>query len=267
MNNFVETPRGRFAYKVRGNPDGPTLLFVAGLGDGLDSWDVVLDGFSDYRCVTFDNRGIGGSIITDGDYTVQEMAEDTHALAEALNLQGCLAIGSSMGGAICQEWALKYPADVAALVLTNTWGKSDGYLRLLFESWKGLASDNQRNALVDALILFCFSPETVNATPAIADEFRVVVSSIDMNGFQGAAAACRDHSALDRLQGLRLPTLIVAATQDILTNPRHSEALAERINGAELKYVEGGHMVFGDNPKGWLRVVKPWIDLQNEKFG
>jgi pimeloyl-ACP methyl ester carboxylesterase len=35
--------------------------------------------------------------------------------------------------------ALRYPADVAGVVLSNTWGRTDAFLRVLFEHWISLA--------------------------------------------------------------------------------------------------------------------------------
>src|SRR5215210_2814683 len=85
---------------------GVPLMFVAGLGDDHSSWAEPVEVLSQsFRCITFDNRGIGRSVITPGPYSTRSMAEDAEAVAVALGLDAVDAIGSSMGGAICQEWA------------------------------------------------------------------------------------------------------------------------------------------------------------------
>ena len=114
MIEFVDTERGRFAVQSHGPAEAPPVVLIAGLGDDHASWEPVLPYLSPARrCVTFDNRGIGLSPITPGPYRIADLAEDAHALHQALGLAPCVAIGSSMGGAICQEWALNYPADVS----------------------------------------------------------------------------------------------------------------------------------------------------------
>jgi len=129
-----------YAYRATGDGTVP-LLFLQHFRGNLDNWDPALidDLAATRRVVTFDNRGIGASPITPGPYRIADLAEDAHALHQALGLAPCLAIGSSMGGAISQEWALRYPADVAGVVLSNTWGRSDAFLRVLFEHWISLA--------------------------------------------------------------------------------------------------------------------------------
>ena len=172
---------------------------MAGLGDDHASWEPVLPYLApEYRCVTFDNRGIGLSPITPGPYSVAGLADDVHALHQALQLPPCIAIGSSMGGAICQEWALRYPADVSALVLSNTWGRTDPFLRVLFEHWTSLASEASVDRLLDSLLLFCFSAAYLADHPETVADFRASPPP-DLDGFKAAAAACWAHDALPRL--------------------------------------------------------------------
>jgi 3-oxoadipate enol-lactonase len=126
---YFDTERGRFAVEITGPAEAPPAVLIAGLGDDHASWEPVLPYLTpEYRCVTFDNRGIGLSPITPGPYRISELAADAHAIHRALGLGPCIAIGSSMGGAIGQEWAIRHPGDVSGLVLSNTWGRSDAFL-------------------------------------------------------------------------------------------------------------------------------------------
>jgi 3-oxoadipate enol-lactonase len=98
MTTLVATPRGHFAVDITGPMDAPPLMLVAGLGDDHTSWAPVLDGLANsYRCITFDNRGIGASPITPSPYTIADLAHDTHAIANALKLDRVTGVGSSMG--------------------------------------------------------------------------------------------------------------------------------------------------------------------------
>jgi 3-oxoadipate enol-lactonase len=104
--DFVDTTQGRFAVQAAGPPGGRPVVLVAGLGDDHASWESVLPHLTtEYRCITFDNRGIGLSPITPGPYRIADLAADAHALHQALGLAPCIAIGSSMGGASCpRSW-------------------------------------------------------------------------------------------------------------------------------------------------------------------
>ena len=166
MTELVSTARGRFAVHTAGPPGGRPVVLVAGLGDDHASWDPILEYLTPvYRCITFDNRGIGASPVTPGPYRIADLAADAHALHQALGLAPCVAIGSSMGGAIGQEWALRYPGDVTGLVLSNSWGRTDAFTRVLFEHWISLAGRGRADQLLDSMLLFCMSAAYLAARP------------------------------------------------------------------------------------------------------
>jgi 3-oxoadipate enol-lactonase len=262
VTELVSTARGQFAVRAAGPPGGRPMVLVAGLGDDHTSWDPILEYLTPaYRCITFDNRGIGASPITPGPYHIADLAEDAHALHQALGLPPCVAIGSSMGGAISQEWSLRYPADVAGVVLSNSWGRTDAFLRVLFEHWISLAGDGRADQLMDSLLLFSMSAAYLAATPDTVAEFRAS-SAPDLDGFRAAAAACRDHDTLDRLGALAQPTLVLAGRHDILTRPELSAELAEVLPHAELRLLEAGHMTFWETPETWGPAVTEWLKAQ-----
>jgi len=173
-------------------------------------------------------------------------------LHQALGLPPCLIIGSSMGGAIGQEWALRYPADVTGLVLSNTWGRTDVFTRVLFEHWISLAGRGRADQLLDSMLLFCMSAAYLADHPDTVAEFRASALP-DLDGFQAAAAACRDHDALGRLGGLTQPVLVLAGRHDILTRPEMSEQLVEVLPQAELRLLKAGHMTFWRRPRPGVR--------------
>jgi pimeloyl-ACP methyl ester carboxylesterase len=62
---YFDTDRGRFAVEITGPAEAPPVVLIAGLGDDHASWEPVLSYLAaQYRCVTFDNRGVGRSPIT-----------------------------------------------------------------------------------------------------------------------------------------------------------------------------------------------------------
>jgi 3-oxoadipate enol-lactonase len=190
--DFVETPRGSF-YVEQTGPDNQTspdnarsIVFVAGLGDDHASWDAPIEYLSPkYRCVTYDNRGIGRSPITDGPYTTRQLAEDAQAIADQLGLDKLIAVGSSMGGAISQEWALAQPGTIEHLVLSNTWGGDDAWFSALIEHWIQLAARGAGSDILYQLALFCFSPDYLSRHPETIEEF-LASEMPDTTGFAAA---------------------------------------------------------------------------------
>lgn len=256
---MIATVRGDFLVEQSGPADGPAIVLVAGLGDDHGSWaEPAAILARSHRVITFDNRGIGGSPITPGPYSIPEMAEDVHHLVSALGLGRVSAAGSSMGGAICQEWALAHPDEVDRLVLSNTWAEHDRWFSGLMEHWIELAARGSRRDLLFQLSLFCFSPDHLTKHPGTIGEFLdAPVPSLD--GFQAAARACQRHHALDRLAGLQPPALVIGAEHDILTRPALSKRLAEAIPKAELRWLPTGHMTFWEQPEAWATAVRDFV--------
>jgi len=161
---WASRPGVEIHFEVYG--EGAPIILVAGLGDDRLSWQAQVEGLSDdHQVIVFDNRGIGKSTIAPGPYEVRDMAQDCHAVVETLGLAGVTAVGSSMGGAICQLWALEHPDDIGRLVLTNTWGRQDPFLEALFSHWIRLGEQGDEQRIAESLLLFCLSPEFLEANP------------------------------------------------------------------------------------------------------
>ncbi|WP_432992697.1 alpha/beta fold hydrolase [Dactylosporangium sp. CA-233914] len=121
-------------YRTSGDPDGPPLLLVAGLGLDLTSWpQPLLDGLTGrgFRLVRFDNRDAGRSTRVAarppgllrqlfarppaGAYRLEDMAGDAAGLLEHLGIPRAHVVGMSMGGMIAQTLAASHPSRVATL--------------------------------------------------------------------------------------------------------------------------------------------------------
>jgi 3-oxoadipate enol-lactonase len=261
VGELVPTSRGDFFVERTGPSPAsvPVIVFVAGLGDDHHSWDDVMDRLKGrYHCVTFDNRGIGRSPVTPGPYSIVELSEDVHELVSILGLGPVIAVGSSMGGAICQEWALAHPEAVTTLILTNTWAERDVWVCSLLDHWIELAEQRQDRYLLHQLALYSFSPEFLAGRPETVAEF--LTSPVpDPAGVAAAARGCQAHHTLERLAAINTPTLVIGGERDILTRPALSHDLAEAIPSAELQWLPAGHMTFWEAPTPWLELVTEFL--------
>ena len=68
------------------------------------------------------------------------------------------------------------------------------------------------------------------------------------------------HDVLDRLGEIRHPTLVLVGGSDGCTPPYFSAELAAAIPGAELKMLEGGHLIYKEDPEGFHAAVADFID-------
>lgn len=75
-------------------------------------------------------------------YSVELFAEDLHALVDALGLDRPVICGLSLGGAIAQVYATRYPDRLSGLVLAATF--APGYVD--YRDWI------QRSLMLDAAV-------------------------------------------------------------------------------------------------------------------
>jgi pimeloyl-ACP methyl ester carboxylesterase len=117
----LAVPGVDLVYDVRGPlpPAGgrPALLMI-GQPMTAEGFDSLAAHFTDRTVVTYDPRGLGRSVRTDGrsDHTPQQQAADLHLLIEALGA-GPVDLFASSGGAVTAlELVATHPGDVGTLV-------------------------------------------------------------------------------------------------------------------------------------------------------
>ncbi|WP_328418070.1 alpha/beta hydrolase [Micromonospora sp. NBC_00389] len=121
QTHTLSVPGADLVYDVRGPlpPSGgsPALLMI-GQPMTAEGFDALAEHFTDRTVVTYDPRGLGRSIRTDGrsDHTPQRQAADLHLLIEALGA-GPVDVFASSGGAVTAlELVATHPGDVVTLV-------------------------------------------------------------------------------------------------------------------------------------------------------
>jgi aminoacrylate hydrolase len=224
---------------------GPPLMLVPGLGGQGSFWISQVPALSpDFRTIIHDHRGTGRSTHSRIPYSVEQMADDTLRLMDALRIESAHFVGHSTGGAIGQVIALDHPERLRSLVLSATWAGPDPFFRRLFESRRQTLVDSGIEAYLRASVLFQATPWWVSqndefitdlhrVTAAASAPVEVLVSRID---------AILRHDRRLRLLEIRVPTLVIVAQDDMITPRFYSDELAARIPGAKLVVLEtGGH--------------------------
>ena len=88
------------AYKMSGN--GEPILLISGGSADKNAWDPsFISGLSsNYTVIVFDNRGVGNTTIGSKPYTIEQLANDTAGLLDALKIQNANVLGYSLGSYI-----------------------------------------------------------------------------------------------------------------------------------------------------------------------
>ena len=93
----VKTNGIEINYEVEGN--GPWITLSHSLACNLHMWDDQMELLTKrFKVLRFDTRGHGQSTAPEGDYTLDQMAEDVHGLFAHLGITKTHWVGLSMGG-------------------------------------------------------------------------------------------------------------------------------------------------------------------------
>ena len=130
---------------------GPTVVFESGMGEDASTWNDVRPAIAEFaHTVAYDRPGLGQSEPTSLPRTVVQMAADLQAVLEAAKLAPpYVLVGHSLGGAIVQVFAHRYPDEVAGLVLVDP---EDGRLTQLLHSRMSATEWTARQRALDAAI-------------------------------------------------------------------------------------------------------------------
>ncbi|WP_433047058.1 alpha/beta fold hydrolase [Dactylosporangium sp. CS-033363] len=117
----LEAPGATITYDVRGPlppTDGHLPLVMIGQPMSAEGFTSLAANFPDRTVITYDPRGLGRSVRTDGrtDNTAEQQAADLHLLVATLTT-GQVDVFASSGGAVTAlEWVRAHPDDIATLV-------------------------------------------------------------------------------------------------------------------------------------------------------
>ncbi|WP_340021960.1 alpha/beta hydrolase [Paenibacillus sp. FSL K6-1096] len=105
-------------YAGRGTP---SVVFVAGLGDGSDTWNGVQERISqETSTFTYDRPGTGRSQAVPGPRSCADLVEELSGLLQKLNiLPPYILVGHSFGGLVARLFAARYPELVLGMVLID----------------------------------------------------------------------------------------------------------------------------------------------------
>jgi 3-oxoadipate enol-lactonase len=259
-SGLIAVSGGELYYSSEGV--GPALVLVNGGGMDLRQWDEQAQALARFfRVIRYDPRGWGRSPTPEGPYSP---AEDLHQLLEVLGVSRASVLGVSWGGGVAIDFALSHPDEVGALVLIGpTLGGfpwSPEYLarqQRLIETALGSSPDE----LADLLLSDPYFVPAARQLPALQRKVRTLVAeNVRMFQMDPRLAQRPATPAIERLDELKAPTLLIVPgrlPQDLV---KLAALLANRLRAAQREVVRGGgHMLHLDQPVVFGELVVPFL--------
>ncbi|MGY6410658.1 MAG: 3-oxoadipate enol-lactonase [Alkalilacustris sp.] len=237
---------------------GRPVLFLHALGTDLRLWDHLMQrlpgGLHSIRC---DLRGHGLSDCPPPPYAMGALVRDAEVLLEALAVTGTVVVGCSLGGMVAQGLAIKRPDLVAGLVLSNTAARI-GTAGIWQERIATVHAGGLR-ALSTPTLARWFPP-AFHTTPEIA-LWRNLLERTPPDGYTGCAAAIAGTDFHRPLQGLEMPCLGIAGSEDGSTPPDLVRETVDLIPGAEFALIRrAGHLPMVDRPDAYAEVLSAFLE-------
>lgn len=234
-------------YVAQGDRSGVPVVLLHAWGESLGCFDRLVPQLpATIHAVAMDQRGHGAADKPTDGYTLLNLADDVVAFLDAVGLTSAVLLGSSSGGYVAQQVAVRAPDRVNGLVLVG-------------------------------------SPRSLRVRPSFADEVDRLTDPVDrawvkafLDGFP-RFHAIPDWYVEDRVEdGVRMParvwrqsldglctavpptetgtiiapTLIIWGGRDGLLSRDDEEALVAAIPGSQLiVYDDTGHLVLWEQPE------------------
>ncbi|WWG53575.1 3-oxoadipate enol-lactonase [Pseudomonas poae] len=178
-----------------------------------------------------------------GAYSIEQLGRDVLALLDALGIHRAHFCGLSMGGLIGQWLGINAGARLQRLVVCNTAAKIGTP-----EVWDPRIETVLRDgaaamvALRDASIARWFTADFAAANPHQAQQITDMLANTSPEGYAANCAAVRDADFRAQLASIKVPTLVIAGTEDAVTPPAGGHFIQNHVKGAEYAEFYAAHL-------------------------
>lgn len=244
----------RLNVSVRGQ--GSPLLLLNGLGGLIRTFDPLRDELIDYKTITLDVPGVGKSQMPRWPLRLPSHADVIAEMLNQLGIDRVDVFGVSWGGALAQEFALRYPGMVRRLILAAT---SAGPAVLVkpadildvfggSKSAKLRKQEGTRNS-IQTLLRFGVAKGMLTVNPRT---------------YYHQIAALVGWTSLLRLFRLRQRTLILTGERDTLVRLYNAHILRRAIRRAELHVLKGeGHFFVVTSARQTAAAIREFLCQQH----
>jgi 3-oxoadipate enol-lactonase len=231
------------------------------LATDLSMWDPQLDALrARYRVLCYDTRGHGGTAVTPGAYSLDQLAEDARALLGALGIARTHWCGLSMGGMIGQTLALRHPELFASLALCDTSSRIPAEARPLWADRIRTAETQGMEPLVEPTLARWLTAPFRERRQDVVGQVARMIRSTPPRGYAGCCHAISALDLTDRISAIQVPTLIVVGEEDQGTPVAASKVMHERIKGSELVIIpSAAHLANLEQPEAFTRAVTGFL--------
>ena len=274
-SQFVDVDGLTMHYKAAGQGELP-LVLLHGFGASTYTWREVWEPLAqNHPVMAFDRPAFGlterplpGEWTGPSPYSAAAQADQTVALMDKLGIDQAVLVGNSAGGTIATLTALQHPDRVKALILVDpaiyAGGGTPGFLRPLFQT----PQMRHLGPLITRRIQewgYEFGRSAWHDPSKFTDEIwtgyqkPLKAENWDRALFE-LTRASKPLGLPDRLDEIKVPTLVITGDDDRIVPTEQSIRLASEIPGAELVVIpQCGHVPHEECPEAFLQATNAFL--------
>jgi 3-oxoadipate enol-lactonase len=233
------------------------LLFLHGVGGGHHAWEhqVPYFGKLGYPSHAWDQPGYGHSPTVEP-YDLEHVSASLALLIESLGNEPVVLVGHSMGGLIAQETYARYPQLVRALALCFTspaFASGDSeFTRQFIAARIGPLDQGKSMAEIAAALI-----PTMGSNSKLAEQ---IMAGVPPETYRKAVRLLTTFDRRKELADIKVPTLLVAGTNDKTAPPAVMEKMWQKIPGSEYVLLEDcGHLGPMDQPDAFNAALEGFL--------
>jgi pimeloyl-ACP methyl ester carboxylesterase len=246
------------------------------------TWDLVCLGLrNDFHCLAVDQRGHGDSAwADDGEYGTEALCTDLHGLVQELGLDDFFLVGHSMGGMVALTYAEAAAASLRALVLVDSApgernpppaspSQSSVQPNRVFDFMAGPAELDSVDDFVERAMAFNPARDRRLLRRSLLHNLRQLPDGrwtwkcdrARILGRDRSKTAASRRALWDALDAVTCPALLLrGARSESLSDTVAAEFTAALPDGRWEVVPDAGHTIQGDNPRGLLAALQPFLN-------
>jgi len=239
------------AVYMQGPPDGIPVVMTHSILSSSLMWDKQATLLADkgFRVIRIDTAGHGNSSVPAKVFTMDELAADTVAVLEALDIPRAHYVGLSLGGMSGFGLGVLHADRLLSLLLCDARADAPAAVAATWDDRIASAELNGSCApLVEPTLERWFGKPFLQSHPEVNERFRSIANATSVPGFVGSARAIQSLNYIDHVGAIEVPTtLVVGANDGVL--PETMRDLQTRISDSTLAVIpNAGHLPNVDQP-------------------
>ena len=223
------------------------LIFIHGSGGCRESWQHQTEYFKNSEAINLPGHPDGDLCASVKDYTkwLKTYIHDK-------GYTDVVIAGHSMGGGIALQYAIDYPEDLLGIIPIGSGGRLRVHPSIL-EALETAVSESSNQIDLNANMFDLIHPRlkavierrTAENTP---------------KAFLNDLKACDAFDVMEAMPTITLPVLGIVGDNDIMTPPKFTNFMVDKIANAKSVVIQGGtHFVFAEKPDDVNKAIEDFI--------